>query len=145
MAHSLAHLVGAWAGPVRTWLDPKADPEVSSWRGAVEALLDERYVRLRYQGECCGKPHTGEMTLGSDEHEHTMYWIDSFHTGASALWSVGPAGSVISVLGSYGAGDQRWGWRTVFREVDGQLVIEATNIKPDGQESPAIEVRLSRA
>lgn len=145
MAHPLAHLSGSWAGSARTWLDPEGEPDLSSWRATVEVLLDSRYVRLRYQGECCGKPHSGEMTLGFDEHEHTMYWIDSFHTGASPMWSVGPAGSVISVLGSYRAGDQRWGWRTLFREADGQLVLEATNITPDGQEAPAIEVRLSRS
>jgi hypothetical protein len=50
---------------------------------------------------------------------------------------------VIAVLGSYRAGNQRWGWRTVFHEADGQLLLEATNIAPDGQEFPAIDVRLS--
>jgi hypothetical protein len=74
-----------------------------------------------------------------------MYWIDSFHTGASALWSTGPAGAAIEVLGSYRAGDQTWGWRTTYREIDGQLVIAATNISPEGKDYPAIEVRLSRA
>jgi hypothetical protein len=145
MAHPLVHLAGAWSGPARTWLDPSAEPEVSSWRGVIEPLLDGFYVRLRYDGECCGKPHTGEMTLGLNKSEHTMYWIDSFHTGATAMWSVGPAGPAISVLGSYLGGDQRWGWRTSFREAEGQLVIEATNIAPDGKEYPAVEVRLSRA
>jgi hypothetical protein len=144
MAHPLVHLAGAWSGPARTWLDPSADPELASWRAAIEPLLDGTYLRIRYDGECCGKPHTGEMTLGLDDLEHTMYWIDSFHTGRSAHWAVGPAGSSILVLGSYRAGEERWGWRTSFQEVEGQLVIAATNISPDGKEYPAIEVRLSR-
>ena len=145
MSHPLTHLTGPWTGPSRTWLDPSGEPETSTWHVDVESLLDGRYVRLRYRGECCGKPHTGEMTLGVDAHEHTMYWIDSFHTGASAMWSTGPAGDAISVLGSYRAGEQRWGWRTAFAVEGEQLVLTAFNIWPDGREQPAIEVRLARA
>ncbi|MDC0674349.1 DUF1579 family protein [Nannocystis radixulma] len=143
MPHPLTELTGSWTGPARTWLGP--DPEVSTWRVEIESLLDGRYARLRYDGVCAGKPHHGEMTLGVDDHEHTLYWIDTFHTGASALWSTGPAGPAISVLGSYRAGPERWGWRTAFRRDGDLLVLEATNIHPNGDEDRAIEVRLTRA
>lgn len=144
MPHPLTELTGSWTGPARTWLDPTGEPEVSTWRVEIEALLDDRYVRLRYDGVCMGKPHRGEMTLGADDVEHTMYWIDTFHTGASALWSTGAAGPTISVLGSYRAGPERWGWRTAFRRDGDLLVIEANNISPTGPEEHAIEVRLTR-
>lgn len=143
--HPLTELTGTWTGPARTWLDPEREPEVSDWYVEIESLLDGRYARLRYDGVCAGKPHRGEMTLGLDEHEHTMYWIDSFHTGASALWSTGPAGPEIVVQGSYRAGPERWGWRTSFRRDGDLLILEATNIAPTGDEYPAVEVRLARA
>lgn len=63
---------------------------------------------------------------------------------ASPLWSTGPAGPAVSVLGSYRAGEQRWGWRTALRREGDALVIEATNIEPGGEETRAIEVRLAR-
>lgn len=144
MAHPLTELTGSWTGPARTWLDPTGEPDVGDWRVQIESLLDGRYARLRYDGVCTGKLHRGEMTLGVDDHEHTLYWIDTFHTGASPLWSTGPAGPAVSVLGSYRAGEQRWGWRTAFRQEGDELVIEATNIAPSGEETRAIEVRLTR-
>lgn len=145
MAHPLTELTGSWTGPARTWLDPAGgEPDVGDWRVQIESLLDGRYARLRYDGVCTGRLHHGEMTLGVDDHEHTLYWIDTFHTGASPLWSTGPAGPAIAVLGSYRAGDQRWGWRTAFRRDGDELVIEATNIEPSGEETRAIEVRLTR-
>jgi hypothetical protein len=49
------------------------------------------------------------------------------------------------VLGSYAAGDQRWGWRTVIHPHPERFVIEAFNIAPDGQEHPALKTQLTRA
>lgn len=143
MPHPLHELKGAWTGPALTWLDPDGEPDRSTWRCEIEPLLGGRFVRLRYHGTCNGKPHTGEMTLGADDVEHTMYWIDTFHTGDAPLWSTGPAGPAISVHGTYRAGPERWGWRTAFRLEDGQLVVDATNIWPSGREDRAIEVRLA--
>jgi hypothetical protein len=144
MPHPLHHLAGTWAGPARTWLDASGAPDESTWRVEIETLLDDRFVRLRYHGTCQGKPHTGEMTLGADDVEHTMYWIDTFHTGNAPLWSTGPAGPDLVVQGSYRAGPERWGWRTVYRLEDDQFVVDATNIWPSGREEHAIEVRLTR-
>ncbi|MCY1005313.1 DUF1579 family protein [Nannocystis pusilla] len=86
MAHPLTELTGSWTGPARTWLDPAGgEPDVGDWRVQIESLLEGRYARLRYDGVCTGKLHHGEMTLGVDDHEHTLYWIDTFHTGASPV------------------------------------------------------------
>ncbi|HEY8379761.1 MAG TPA: DUF1579 family protein [Nannocystis sp.] len=145
MPHPLHHLAGTWTGPARTWLDDTGVPDEGTWTVEIEPLLGGRYLRLRYHGTCQGKPHHGEMTLGSDPVEHTMYWIDTFHTGDAPLWSTGPAGPDIVVQGSYRAGPERWGWRTAFRLEGDQLVIDATNIAPSGREDHAIEVRLTRA
>ena len=145
MPHPLHHLTGAWTGVARTWLDPEGDPEQATWPATIESLLGDRYVRIRYQGTCMGKPHEGEMTLGADDVEHTMYWCDSFHTGAAPMFSTGPVGPEIRVTGSYRAGPERWGWRTEYRVDGDRLVILATNIKPSGEEDRAIEVHLTRA
>lgn len=144
MPHPFHDLAGAWAGPARTWLGPDREPDRGEWRVEIAPLLGGRYVRLSYDGTCEGKPHRGEMTLGLDDQEHTMYWIDSFHTGRSPMLSTGAAGPEIVVLGSYAAGPERWGWRTSFRRDGELLIVSADNIMPSGAEMPAIEVRLTR-
>lgn len=145
-------ILGRWSGPTKTWLDPSADPEVTTTELTAEAMLGGRWLRLAYRGRCTGKPHAGEMIVGYhvDAKAHEIAWVDSFHTGSAIMLSTGALredvapSSTIDVLGSYAAGEQRWGWRTVIRLIDDALVIEAFNISPDGQESPAVETRLAR-
>ncbi|WP_373046896.1 DUF1579 family protein [Vulgatibacter sp.] len=145
---ALAAMVGQWRGPTKTWLDPSAPPDESITEATVEPLLGCRWIRIDYRGRVLGKLHAGQMIVGfhKDAQEHEIAWLDSFHTGTAMMFSIGKAsgdGSV-SVLGSYAAGPERWGWRTGLRMDDGRLVLEAWNITPDGQEFPAIETRLAR-
>lgn len=143
----LAAFVGEWAGPVSTWFDPNGAPEMSSWRLTGVPLLDGRFVRLTYQGIAMGKPHAGELLLGfeRDEKRFTVTWIDSFHTGTQVMVSHGGVqGDTIAVLGSYPAGEERWGWRTRFRRDGDTFVIAMTNLGPAGPEDRAVEATLTR-
>ena len=80
-----------------------------------------------------------------DAAQYELCWVDSFHTGSAMMLSLGDlrADGLISVTGSYQAGDERWGWRTEI-EVDDALVVRAFNISPAGEESRAIEARWTR-
>ncbi|MES2641299.1 MAG: DUF1579 domain-containing protein [Myxococcota bacterium] len=144
----LATFVGDWSGPVSTWFDPDGAPEESAWRLSGALVLGGRFVRLTYSGTAMGKPHAGEILLGyeRDEKRYTAAWIDSFHSGTQIMVSHGQAeGDGISVLGSYPAGDERWGWRTRFRRDGDSLVIAMTNLGPSGPEDRAVEAVLTRA
>jgi hypothetical protein len=142
----IATIVGTWVGAASTWLDPSAPPETSTWNIVGTSLLGGRFVRLSYDGVVSGQPHAGELMLAyeRDEARYTTTWIDTFHTGTQVLVSTGaPDEEALDVRGSYPAGpDQRWGWRTQIRGVDNGFVIAMFNIGPDGEEFPAIEVRL---
>jgi hypothetical protein len=146
---ALSNMVGRWSGPTQTWLDPSSAPDESRTEVTVESLLGGRWIRIDYQGSVQGKPHAGQMIVGyhKDAKEFEISWVDSFHTGTSVMLSTGaprPDGAV-SALGSYGAGGERWGWRTVLRQPKpGELVIEAYNVSPAGQEDRAVETRLTR-
>jgi hypothetical protein len=145
----LLGLVGRWAGPTRTWFDPSGPAFESTTEATIESLFGGRFVRISYAGTVPQNPHAGQMILGfhNDARAFAMAWLDSFHTGTSLLLSVGEprADGAISVLGSYAAGPERWGWRTVIRRPQpDQLVIEAYNISPAGQEDRAIESVLAR-
>lgn len=147
----LLALVGRWSGTTSTWLDPSAPADQAGTEATIEALLGGRFIRIDYQSAVQGKPHAGQMLLGfhSDAGAFELAWLDSFHTGTALMLSTGPlqADGAISVLGSYRAGPERWGWRTVLRPpvlASDELVIEAYNIAPSGHEDRAIETRLKR-
>ena len=147
----LAALPGDWRGTTLTWLDPTKAPEESPVNMRVESVLGGRFLRIQYASTVMGKPHAGEMLVAfeKDEDRFTIAWIDSFHTGSALMTSIGDkapgAEGNVSVLGSYAAGDQRWGWRTVLHPHPERFVIEAFNIDPDGTEYPALKTQLARA
>ncbi|HKE14620.1 MAG TPA: DUF1579 family protein [Kofleriaceae bacterium] len=153
--HRALHaLVGEWEGVTYTWLDPDKPPDASGIEMRIQAILGGRFVRLEYRGQVMGKGHAGEMLVGYDlsERRFTAAWVDSFHMASGIMMSAGERrdDGAIAVLGSYDAAGQKWGWRTVLRragdgEGDGDaLLVEATNISPDGEEHRAIASRLTR-
>jgi hypothetical protein len=142
--HRLLAMVGAWQGPTETWFDADAEAELSTTRAHAVALLGGRFVRISYESTAMGSPHAGEMTLGfsRDEKLWTMAWIDSFHTGTATMFFTGS--EAISVLGSYAAGAERWGWRTTFELANDTLTIAAFNIPPGRKEERALRTVLRR-
>jgi hypothetical protein len=145
----LAQLAGSWRGPTQLWLEPEAPPEDSHTELLAEVILGGRWLRLSQRGAAFGKPHAGEMLLGYhvDARAYELAWVDSSHTGTSIILSSGPASEpgLVDVLGSYAAGEQRWGWRTRLRLVSREeLLMEAFNIPPGGPELRAIVSRLRR-
>jgi hypothetical protein len=146
----LATFVGLWTGPTQLWLEPSGPPEVTSTLLHAEPVLGGRWLRVSYQGVTFGKPHAGEMLLGfhKDAREVELAWIDSAHTGSAIMLSKGKLArpGIIDVLGSYAAGEQRWGWRTILScPSPGELVIQSFNISPQGEEERAMESRLTRS
>ncbi len=144
---ALHRLVGTWLGTTRTWLDPAMPPDEGQTVARVEAILGGRFVRLEYRGAVMGKSHAGELLIGHDATagRFTSAWVDSFHMATGIMSSAGELrdDGAIALLGSYDAGGQKWGWRTVIRRVDDEhLTIESFNISPDGGEDRAVESRL---
>jgi hypothetical protein len=145
----LARFSGSWKGPVKTWFEPGKPPEESAWSAEGERILGGRFVRVDYRGTAMGQPHAGEMLLAyeRDEKRFLLVWIDSFHTGTQAMVCLGElAGeSALTFLGSYLAGNERWGWRTTLNASSGGIMIEMTNILPSGEEARAVSATLARA
>jgi hypothetical protein len=145
----LTELAGRWIGETQTWFDPESAPETSPTGATIEALLGGRWIRIDYQGTAMERPHAGVLLLGfhRDPQLFEAAWIDSFHTGTAIMMSVGAPRSdgLVSVLGSYAAGSERWGWRTTLRRDADELVLESFNVTPTGQELRAVLTRLRRA
>ncbi|NJK33314.1 MAG: DUF1579 domain-containing protein, partial [Deltaproteobacteria bacterium] len=100
--------------------------------------------RMQWFGSVGERPRQGELVLGfhRDAGVYELSWIDTFHTGTAIMPFTGPARAdgVVSVLGSYAAGDERWGFRLELGKRDAGIALRATNITPAGEEHRAIEV-----
>lgn len=149
----LATLVGAWEGTATTWAEPGAPPDVSPWRVTIGPMLDGLFFEQRHWGRIGAREFEGMIVYGFDRPRglHTATWFDSFHTGTAQLVSEGPppsdAATVLDVRGRFYVKevDAYWGWRTVLRTpADGVLRIEMAVGEPEGTESPAVLVELSR-
>lgn len=145
----LLALAGSWAGATKTWFDADGAPEETHTVATIEPILGGRMVRATYTGTAMGKPHAGMFLLTFDESEgrFALAWADSFHLGTGLMYAPGAptADGGLAFLGSYAAGPERWGWRTTIRLIDPTtLLVEATNITPAGEETHAVETRLSR-
>lgn len=146
---SLTALTGEWEGPTQTWFDPGSPVREARTSGRIRSVAGGNAVIYEYESSLDGEPFTGAFFLGFDEarRKFVSSWADSFHTGTSVMQSEGDEdpGTLLNVLGSYEAGGQRWGWRTVFRlEAPDHLVYQAFNIFPDGTEYRGIETHLKR-
>lgn len=145
----LQGLVGHYSGEVKTWLDPAADPDVGRGELHVSAVFGGRWLRFEQAGVVTGVQHAGEMLLGFhvDAAQYELCLVDSFHTGSAMMNSVGGLrdDGLISVLGGYQAGGERWGWRTEIAAEGEGLIVRAVNISPAGEEFRAIEARWTRS
>ena len=146
----LARLSGAWAGEMRTWLEPAGQPVEARIRGSVQPILDGRFFLLLYQSTLQGEPLHGMFMFGyntaQDRFEAT--WIDSFHNNTAMMFCSGEGTEQgFWVTGSYPdpSGGPDWGLRTevVLDEPD-RLAITAYNISPEGGQSMAIMSDLRR-
>jgi hypothetical protein len=148
--HRALHaLAGHYQGTTQTWFEPKGPPVANPIDAHAEVILGGRFVRLTYTSTIMNGPHAGELLLGwsTPEAQLSVAWIDSFHTSPAMMISVGiiPAAGKFSVLGSYAAGAERWGWATVISQPNkDSILIEMFNISPTGVEDLGVEMRLER-
>lgn len=151
-AKLLPAYIGKWQGTTKTWFEPGVIADESPWHGEIVAILGERFLEYSYTGSIQDTPFQGKALIGPDpvssgSNTIEMAWIDSFHQGGAIMACKGEiTTSGFSVLGSFSAGDEVWGWRTEYELIDANhLTIRAYNISPDGVEHLGIETVYTRS
>ncbi|HVE71814.1 MAG TPA: DUF1579 family protein [Thermoanaerobaculia bacterium] len=135
---------GEWRGNVRVWFEPTSDVIESEIIATTSYVLDGKTLRIDYKTNVKESRADGVMILGTDmsTNKPCLTWVDTFHTGGNVgLFAAADDGSL---LGSYAAAEEVWGWRIRVHEGD-ELRIEHFNIMPSAEEYRAIEVILRAA
>ena len=144
----LTAMVGDWEGRFRIWFEPGKLVDEAVQRGHIRLVGGGRFLLHEYDGRCNGEPFDGVALWGYhlDDATFECAWAESFGTGTSIMFSVGEVtDGRFRALGSYGAGSERWGWRTELSQPDaGHLDIRMFNITPAGDESLAVEINYAR-
>jgi hypothetical protein len=143
-AQTLLHrYAGQWQGVTRTWFEPGKLADESPWQGSLYPVLGGRYLQYEYTGKIMGNALEGRMLIGYNAatQQFEMAWIDSFHQSTGIMLCKGGTTSEgLSLLGSYHANDEEWGWRTdLYLPSAGQLIIRAYNITSNGEEALGVE------
>jgi hypothetical protein len=148
MLKKMNRFLGDWEGPVETWFEPNTPSHPGLIKSKFTPILGGLFIQEEYAGQIGAKNHNGIRILGVDQNltQATCYWMDTFHTGLTAMLCTGDwVDDRLVVRGHYFGGDEKWGWRTEFRlQDDNHLTILQYNITPDGEESLAVKCELNK-
>ena len=83
----LAESVGDWTASVSLWLDPAAEPEVSTSKVTRKLELDGRVVAEAWQGSMMGRPFSGISRTGYDNvtDKYWSTWTDNMSTSLMVM------------------------------------------------------------
>jgi len=80
---SFAKMNGDWSFTSKMWMDPSAEPQVSTGTAKFEMLLGGRYQQMTVTGKMMGMDFNGIGINGFDNAKkvYVSSWIDNFGTG----------------------------------------------------------------
>ena len=144
-----ARMAGNWRGISRLWIEPDKLADEASIVGTIQLLLEGRYALFLYQSSIEGEQQHGMFTFGYNTmlEQFETSWVDSFHTNTGIMFCVGrEIENGFTVTGNYPdpTGGPDWNWRTEVDLNGDQLTITAYNITPEGEETKATEMVLTR-
>lgn len=145
----LSQIAGDWKGTTAVYFDESGTPaDESPVEGTIKSVLGGRFMLHEYTGSMQGKPLEGIAIYGVhlDSEKFQCAWVDSFHMGTGILFSQDEqADKIFSVLGSWSAGEEVWGWRTEIDMPDNDtLIIKMTNYTPAGEAAGGVTTNYKR-
>lgn len=79
----MAAMAGHYRADVKVWMDPTADPVVSTGKTEFKMILGGRYLVQHYSGSMMGQPFEGMGLTAYDnlEKQYVSTWVDNMGTG----------------------------------------------------------------
>lgn len=133
---------GRFVGPNRLWLMPGTPVNVSD--GSLELTADRVQIRWAYEGAA----KEGEIVLSGPASSCRGSFKDTFHAPDGMVFHGAVSGRELRLYGTFPVGDgsPEWGWRITLDWADPEHVtLRMFNVKPDGEEALAVDLRGSRA
>lgn len=133
---------GRFVGPNRLWLMPGTPAHVSE--GSLEIAGDRVLVRWAHDGAA----KEGEIVLAGPAASCRASFKDTFHAADGMVFHGAVSGRELRLYGTFSIGDgsPEWGWRITLDWADPEHVtLRMFNVKPDGSEKLAVDLRGARA
>lgn len=145
----LSQMAGDWEGTTSVFYDESGNPvDTSPMQGTFKPVLGGRFMLHEYTGSMQGKPLEGIAICGVqlETGKFQFAWVDSFHTGTTIMFFEDhQPDKLFSVLGSWAAGDEIWGWRTEIEMPDNDtLIIKSKNLTPAGEPAGGVTTNYKR-
>ncbi len=147
----LQQLVGDWKGGNRLHLGEWGPTPLheSTGTAVVRERNNGQFLEIAYTWEYDGKAQEGVIILGGDNKTDAVnaFWTDSWHMAHNLMLCSGTesADGVVSVKGTYKVeGHPDWGWRSEIFATEIGFEYKMFNVTPDGDESIAVEMAMTR-
>lgn len=72
---ALAPFVGNWKTKVTMWMNPNAQPNVSTGQSAAAWILGGRFIKENFEGNAMGQPMNGMGLLGYDNIQGNLPFL----------------------------------------------------------------------
>lgn len=151
-AHKLLEpLVGEWTAYVQFWMTPGGPPTPSKGTAKSEWVLNGRFIKEEFKGEMMGKPFTGMMLTGYDNHrkQFSTLWVDDMSTAMlKSEGTADPDGKVFTFLTKMDCpmtGEKAMPIRQVIRIVNADThVFEMHETREGKEERKTMEITYTR-
>lgn len=147
----LSGLVGSWAGNNRLHMpwDLESPLHESAATADVRERVSGQFLEIAYTWEFDGQIREGVIILGGDNKTSAVsaFWTDSWHLAHQTMLCDGLESSdgSVSVKGYYKVeGHPDWGWRSDIAAGEGSFAYTMYNVSPDGEETLAVEMEMTR-
>lgn len=146
----LAQMAGTWSLEVKSWMDPKAPPTVSTAKSDVRTIMGGRYVQERLEGTVMGERFAGLGFTGYDNtrKRYVSVWMDNMST--RILESEGTYDEKTRTMTMTGShvdpvtGKLKRMRSTCHRETTDLIVMTYYDTAPDGTEFKSMEITYTR-
>jgi hypothetical protein len=99
---AMAAMAGSYRAEVKTWMDPTADPVVSSGKTEFKMILGGRYLVQHYAGSMMGQQFEGLGLTAYDNlgKQYVSTWVDNMGTGIMVTkGNYDASGKVLTTMG----------------------------------------------
>ncbi|HLK13310.1 MAG TPA: DUF1579 family protein [Fimbriimonadaceae bacterium] len=142
---------GTWKGKSKlhqVWLPPERQVTESDSTLFIDPDPSNTFATVLCDWADEGEPQHGRFLLCGDAKTKAVEigWVDTWHMSGGVMHLAGAqtGDTELKTRGSYGAGDEVWGWTVDFALEGEKLTLKMDNVTPDGDADWAVDAVYER-